>query len=310
MPASARRQFVAAPTTARFFVWEFRPTFPLDYAVSRQRIERVAFDLVGDVQRVFTDAGEDEEIIISLASRKVSDPIDGVAPIGDMRRASYLKTDRGRRSLDYLVALARARLLARARAVEIGVTVPFAVGVGLSCRMNATITDNRLPGGSATGKVIGYVLRASGDGAGLCEVTIGCTIGNGTTQSANPGTPTYAADGYMEPGYHLRAGETIEAIAGEVTYADLTQAPIDDDGINLMDLQPEDAIISLSVLNGEAVQAAVLNGRFEDIPAAVEAVNAAFTEVVLELVPLVGGPFETDYDIPVSPVSVRRTLTL
>ena len=54
----------------------------------------------------------------------------------------------------------------------------------------------------------------------------------------------------------------------------------------------------------------MLNGRFEDIPAAVEAVNAAFTEVVLELRPLVGGPFETDFAIPVSPLAVRRTLTL
>jgi hypothetical protein len=51
-------------------------------------------------------------------------------------------------------------------------------------------------------------------------------------------------------------------------------------------------------------------GRFEDIPAAVEAVNAAFTEVVLELLPLGGGPFETDFAIAVSPLSVRRTLTL
>ena len=105
--------------------------------------------------------------------------------------------------------------------------------------MNATITDSRLPGGAATGKVIGYVLRASGDGSRLCEVTIGCTIGNGGSQSAAPGTPTYAEDGYMDPGYQLRAGETFEAIAGEVTYPDLADAPIADDGLNLMDLRAE-----------------------------------------------------------------------
>jgi hypothetical protein len=304
-------QFVAAPATARFFAWEFRPSFPIDYSASRQRIERVSFELVGDVQRVFTDAAaEDEEILIMLASRKVSDPIDGVPPLGDLRRASYIKTDRGRRSLDYLVALARARLLARARAVEVSATLPFAAGIWLSCRMNATVTDDRLPGGAATGKVIGYVLRASGDGARRCEVTIGCTIGNGTTRTADPGTSTYAEDGYMNPGYQLRAGETFEAIAGEVTYADLSGAPIADDGVNLIALRPEDAILSLSVLNGEADQAAVLDARFEDIPAAVEAVNAAFTEVLLELRPLVGGPFETELDIAVSPLAVRRTLTL
>jgi hypothetical protein len=108
----------------------------------------------------------------------------------------------------------------------------------------------------------------------------------------------------------IGTGETFEAIAGEVTYPDLTGAPIADDGINLMDLRAEDAIVSLSVLNGEAVQAAVLNRRFDDVPAAVEAVNAAFTEVVLELRPLGGGPFETNFAIPVSPLAVRRTLTL
>ena len=71
-----------------------------------------------------------------------------------------------------------------------------------------------------------------------------------------------------------------------------------------------DVIESLSVLNGESAQAAVLNGRFDDIPAAIEALNAAYTEVVLELTPLVGGPFETSYDIAVSPLAVPTTLTL
>ena len=176
--------------------------------------------------------------------------------------------------------------------------------------MNATITDDRLPGGVATGKVISYVLRASGDGSRLCEVTIGCTIGNDGIRAADPGTPAYAADGYMDAGYQRRDGETLEAIAGEVTYPDLADVPIADDGINLLDLRAEAAILSLSVLNGEAVQAAVLNGRFDDVPAAVEAVNAAFTEVVLELRPLTGGPFETEYAIAASSLAVPRTLTL
>ena len=218
----ASEAFLTPPVTARFYAWEFRPRFTLDYAVSRQRFERVSFDLSGDVQRVFTDAGEDEEIILSLGSRKVSETIDGAVPLGDLRRSSYLNTDRGRQSLDYLIALARSRLLARARAVEIECTVPFATGIGLSCRMNATITDSRLPGGSAAGKVISYTLRASGDGSRLCYVTIGCTIGNGATETATSGTPPYVEDGYVDDGYQQRTGQTYEAIAGEVTYPDLS----------------------------------------------------------------------------------------
>ena len=122
----ASEAFMTPPVTARFYAWEFRPRFTLDYAVSRQRFERVSFELTGDVQRVFTDAGEDEEIILSLGSRRVSETIDGAVPLGDLRRPSYLNTDRGRQSLDYLIALARSRLLARARAVEIECTIPFA----------------------------------------------------------------------------------------------------------------------------------------------------------------------------------------
>jgi hypothetical protein len=308
--ARASEAFVSAPVTARFYAWEFRPRFMLDYAVARQRFERISFELVGDVQRVFSDVGEDEEIILSLASRKVSDTIDGAVPLGNLARRSYLNTNRGRQSLDYLIALARSRLLARARAVEIEVTVPFATGAGLSCRMNATITDSGLPGGSATGKVTGYVLRASGDGSRLCDVTIGCTIGNGGSRTVSAGTPAYVDDGYVDDGYQLRIGQTHEAIAGEVTYPDLSEAPTDDDGLDLMNLRPADVIESLTVLNGETAQATVLNARFEDIPAAIEVLNAVYTEVVLELEPLVGGPFETEYDLEVSSLAVPQTLAL
>ena len=314
--SSAAEAFVSPPVTARFFVWEFRPGFELAYDVSRQRIERVSFTLTGDLQRVFTEPGEDEEIILALGSRKVSEPIEGppgsgpgqAIPIGDVRRASYLKTDRGRQSLDYLVALARARLLARARAAEVRVTIPLADAAGLSCRMNATVTDSRLPGGTATGKVIAYTLRAGGDGTRLAEVTIGCTIGTGTTRAADAGVPAYAEDGYADAGWQLRAGETIVAIPGEVTYPDLTETPIADDGIDFFRLAPADVIGRLEVLNGEAAQAAALDARFDDIPAAVEALNAVHTEVVLELAPLTGGPFETEVALAVSPLAVPRTL--
>ena len=59
-----------------------------------------AFDWISDKIRGVLQWAMDEETIVSLASRKVSDPIDGVAPLGDLRRASYIKTDRGRRALD------------------------------------------------------------------------------------------------------------------------------------------------------------------------------------------------------------------
>ena len=32
----------------------------------------------------------------------------------------------------------------------------------------------------------------------MSKLTIGCTIGNGGSQTANPGTPTYIEDGYVD----------------------------------------------------------------------------------------------------------------
>ena len=309
-PGAAAEAFVSAPVTARFHLWEFRPHLALAYDVARPRIERVSFALAADVQPVFSEPGDEEELVVALGSRKVSEEVAGALPLGDLRRSAYLRTDRGRRSLDYPIALARAKLLARARAVEIEVTVPFGAATGLSCRHSATITDDRIPGGSASGKVIGYVLRADGNGERRAEIRIGCTIGEGTSVAADPGTPAYVDDGYADPGWQLRTGETIMAVAGEAAYSDLSGTAVQDDGIDFFQLRPADVIQRLDVVNGEAAQAAVLDQRFEDIPAAVEALNDAFTEVVLDLKPLTGGPFETDYALTVTPLAVPRTLTL
>lgn len=284
--------FVAAPSTARFHLWEFVPKFVLAYDVLRPRIERVTFDLTAEVQPVFSEPGDDEEIILALGSRKISEEVEGVVPLGDLRRSAYLKTDRGRRSLEYLLALARSKIMARARAAEVDVVLPFASAAGLSCRHSATITDERIPGGSATGKVIGYALRASGDGERRAEVRIGCMIGAGTVQGAAPGVPAYVDDGYADPGWQLRIGESFAVVPGEIAYEDLSGVAVVDDGIDFFALAPADVIQALDVIDGEAAQAAVLDQRF--------------TEIVLDLKPLTGGPFETHYAMTVTPLAVQR----
>ena len=91
--SSATRAVLSQPVTARFYVWEFLPSFRLTYDVARQRIERVRFTLHGDVQPVFTEPGEEEEIILGLSSRKISEPIgDDPPPIGDLRGPAYIRT--------------------------------------------------------------------------------------------------------------------------------------------------------------------------------------------------------------------------
>ena len=88
----------------------------------------------------------------------------------------YFPTARGRQSVIYAINRARAKIRMRSRAVEVSWECPIEMVLGMSCRMNATLYDPRLPGGVATGKVIKYGMTAKG-GKIRGKVTIGCSVG-------------------------------------------------------------------------------------------------------------------------------------
>jgi hypothetical protein len=300
-------------------VWTLVPTFAAAYSVDRRFTETVAFTLEADCQALLTEAGDEEELLISAAADEVDSPIDpastawpqGQIPIGDQRRRSYLQTARGHQSLDYLIALARSRLLFRARAVEVSADIPFATGIGLSCRHNVRLADPRIPGGEALGKVIGYTLSLDGDnGEARCRVRIGCMIGQGNSISAAAGTPDYAEDAYAVTGWQTRSGATLMPIAGEVTYAAIDGVPINDDGVNFFDLRAADMVQSVDVINGIADQQAVLAAFHSDYQDALGALSQLFTEVDVTMAPIGSGPFLTHYDIEVSDLMVPKTLDL
>jgi len=98
---------------------------------------------------------------------------------GQTPAASYFTTDRGQQSILHMIARARAKLRKRARAVEVSFDTRFEVAAILSCRMNGRVNDSRLPGGTASGKVISYKIMANGDNGVLKgSVVLGCSIGN------------------------------------------------------------------------------------------------------------------------------------
>jgi len=163
---------------------------------------------------------------------KVTLPIGGWP--GSTPASCYFPTDRGQQSLQHMIARARAKLRRRARAVQVSFQCRLeAVAANISLRMNASITDPRLPGGTASGKVISYKLKRDGDsGMTFAEVTIGCTIGN--ANPVNPsvgGTPTYVAAGYVTSGYQVEAGSTVpvgSASGGDIGYTPPVQRVVDD----------------------------------------------------------------------------------
>jgi hypothetical protein len=313
------QQVVMTKGTGQFPRWTMKPTFFVAYDVSRARSEKVTFTLEADVQALVTEAGDEENLLLTLSSQDVASPVDpadtdnpdGALPIRDVRRRAYFPTDRGQDSLSVLISIARARLLARARAVDVSFAIPFADAMNLSCRKNAAIADDRLPGGAAAGKIVGYRMACDGDSGALsASVTIGCTIGKGNTVSTVPGTPVYVDTDYVDEGWQLYAGKTVMPIAGEVTYEDYGGVAPDDDGIDFFALTPANVVTSMIVINGETVQRDALDDFKPDMAAAITALNAVYTEVDMDLRPLTGGPFATEYAITVSDLMVPKTIDL
>ncbi|AEH88204.1 hypothetical protein [Mesorhizobium opportunistum] len=305
----------------QFPIWTIKPLLQAAYDVSRPKEEVLSFTLEADVQALLTEPGDEEVIAIKASGNadELVDPADtdhpaGTAPIGDVRRRAYFPTERGLRSLDYLIALARGNILERSRAVEVTVSLnSFAAGVDLTCRKNARIVHALIPGGEATGKIIGYSLTADG-GKLLATVTIGCTIGKGNTVTISTGTPDYVEDGYVDAGYQTYTGQTLMPIAGAVTYGDFSNIPPVDDGVDFFDMRPADMVEQITIINPLPTQQEVLDAFKPDLQAAIDALNQVFTEVDGDLKKLTIGrddpPFLTLYPITVSQLMVPKTINL
>lgn len=233
--------------------------FTADYTALRKRSETVTFSLAADVQAIVTDPGQAELETINLSTAAISQALDPGAggsllpPLRDPRQSTFFKTARGTQSFEYLLMLARAKLLARARCVLIKFVTSWDFVIAwISCRYSVQLFDPRLPGGVAIGKITGYALTYSDAGI-AAEVTIGCTVGHGGTVAAAPGVPGYAAPGYVAAGYQSLAGGTIAAVPGQVAYLGFSNYTIIDDGLDLYNmtasnvLQPTPAVSLVTV---------------------------------------------------------------
>jgi hypothetical protein len=229
------------------------------YSANRPCTERVSFSLMADVQHVLTDPEDGEALRIDdVKSVNVSEPLgEGTGaevPIGDLRRRSYIATERGNRSLEHLIALARAHLLKRARVVEIAFAPKLARMPEITLRKNASLIEPRV--GEALGKIIGYSIALNGsDGRMQCEARIGCAIGRGGSVVAVEGTPTYCTIDYTGADYQQFTGRTV-LLDGSVGYQPPSANP-NDDGLDFTSvLRAEDVIDQpLVVENPASVQA-------------------------------------------------------
>lgn len=313
--------------------WEFAQplsSYMIDlrfaYAAERNRSEIVTCHLDADLQPLVVDPGASERETLELSSSAVGEPIDAAAgsptdlymPIGDLRKNSYFKTDRGAQSFENALLLARAKLYARARAVQVEFTTSWAnVAADISCRHSVRLIDARLPGGEAAGKVTRYSLLVEGGGRMDASVTIGCTIGRGNALAAPAaGDPVYVEDGVLEDGIQARIGAEAAVAGGDLTgelhYQTFDDFEVyDDDGVDLFNMTVANCVTTLTVTNGPDDQKAAINASIATTaPDPVGALKAVPTTVQFDLVPVVGGDFLVEFMPAVSALVIPQTIDL
>ncbi len=297
---------------AWFPLWEFSFSINVKYEAKRQKYEVMTFDVFADTQNMLTEIGEEEIITLKPKSVDLSTDALGSVPIGDVRRRAYFPTDRGKQSIDYLVTMARAHLLMRARAVEVKIQTEWDIGIDFSCRKNITISDSRLAGGVAGGKIVAYRLSANGDSGQLnAEAVIACTIGRGETLITSLGSPDYVVTEYVQENYQFWTDRDVIPHAGELSYYLPSVSPTDD-GIDLQAMNPKNCIVSYNAINtAEDQRLAIQALPVLDIEKEYEKVlDLSYTELFLTMKPVTGGPFTTAYPLEVSELMVPKTIDL
>lgn len=303
-----------AQFSAWFPLWEFSINFQVDYEGTRKRSDILTFDLEADVQSILTEPHDQAVLNLTPKSNDLATDHNftglsgqGEIPIVDPGRRAYFITDRGRQSIDYLVALARSRLLIRARAVELSFNVKWELGLDVTLRMNAEVHDNRLPGVVASGKIISYSLRASGNGELSATLTIGCMIGYGDIVVPREGEPLYVELDYVED-YQVYIDQDSSPIGYELAYY-IPTIDIQDDGLDLTQMNAKTVIRDLTIIGGPDEQRYHLSylGPFDD---GGQVLEQAFTEVRLELVPVTGEAIVNNYTLELSHLMVPQTINL
>jgi hypothetical protein len=197
--------------------WSFTASLVLGYETNRTRKESITFRISANFQPIVTLPGDEDvhQLAISGGDVGIATLVPGYdydfeIPIGDVTNRSYFTTERGLRSLEWLILRGRAQLQLAGRAVEVEAAIPYARAKQLSCRMDGRIHDRRLPGGLATGKIVKYGFKADGEsGERIGSVTIGASIGYGGTVEEVDGQPDYCDADYVEPDYQFYTGSTI-----------------------------------------------------------------------------------------------------
>jgi hypothetical protein len=252
----------------------------LGMLMDQQRMETVKITVTSDLQPMLTEP--DEKSVVESLTFNVSDVV--AAGATDESAGAYFATDRGTQSLEYMLLIARAHLLANSRAIQVSWDCSFPRVLDMSCRMNAALFDNRLPGGSVLGKVTSYGMDGDGDkGQFTGHVTISSAIGNGNAVMIDDGTGDYVEEGY-ESDYQYYTGSLTVIGTGDLSFG-LPLYPV----VGLQNpLSPDQVLLSIQWFS--------------------DSINDPYVQI--ELLPLTGISTSVEYDITTNPLVVPLQINL
>lgn len=296
-------------------IWTVAVHMELAWTAARQRTENISFTINADVQSLLSDPDGADVQQITLG------PVDVDNYLPDLRSNVFFGTAQGVEALTAMVAQARAILLSAARAVDITFNVPFSYAASVTLRKSATLSDPRLPGGIAAGKIKSYSISLDGtNGQPQVAITIGCTIGKDGTIEAVPGVPCYVADGYVADGWEYESGEVLVPFPDGPGYSGAFEYGVDDDGVNLYNITPASYIQSLTVTGGVTAQmqavgitpATDLSGAplYGTGTEAMDVVNGFKTDIQLFMRPVSGGPFVSTIEPTLTELKIPRLINL
>lgn len=295
----------------------------VNYARATDMGQTITFTLLASQQAIATLPGDDEAIAINLSANPVSDPTeDQSIPLYDPRARDYAHTPRGLQSIEYLLLVARATLLAKARAVQTTFQMlSFQNSMRLmSLRKNVVLHDHRLPGGQAAGKLIKLHLAMDGDtGAPLAEFTIASAIGYGDSVAADDGTPSYVDEGYMDRECQVYTDQVFVLDTSDIAYSISDYAQFDDGIDFIKGLNRGNAIKTFAVANTPDIQKAGLleligtddfGNKVVDQSAVQSYLQAHPTQFTVRMVPMGTGPFNQEVVISLADLVIPKQIDL
>jgi hypothetical protein len=296
----------------------FKMRMTLQYKADRKRTETVHAVVTSAVQPILSDPADQDREGIELTSQYVAEAVDldGSIPIGNPSRRSYFQTERGAQSFEHLLLLARAKMRARSRAVDITFGTDWRTALPITLRHSVQYTDRRIPGGFAVGKVKSYKLTVA-DGKMRGTFTIGCAVGTGQALALPPTIDAYVNSGYVDTGYQAVTGYL--PLNDDIGYQTLTDFSIIDDGVDFANLTTDVAVNECVVVDGINAQREALS-QFQGGNPILEAQAGATspnnvmatltTTVTLDMKPLTGAEFHSDFFPDVAPLALPKLIDL